>query len=154
MGQLMTECGALKQEIAAMRPRLEAVQEVVHAATDKSRALTVAERAISDLRAQIAHAESSLSNAHAEMSSLRNRRAEQAQELERSHTRIAMLVTEGEAAREGERRAAAVLAEAQGRIAGLEEEGSRMRRDADALVAQRYVHCTPARSVTSHTHTH
>lgn len=122
-----------------MRPRLEAVQEVVHQASDKSRALQGAEKSISELRVQLSQAESSLSAAQAEMVSLRGRIVEQAQEIERSNTRIAMLVTEGESAREAERRSAAVLSEAQGHIAGLEEEVTRMRRDADTLVAQRYV---------------
>lgn len=139
VGQLMSECGGLKQEVAAMRPRLEAVQEVVHQASDKSRALQGAEKSISELRVQLSQAESSLSAAQAEMVSLRGRIVEQAQEIERSNTRIAMLVTEGESAREAERRSAAVLSEAQGHIAGLEEEVTRMRRDADTLVAQRYV---------------
>jgi chromosome segregation ATPase len=142
---LLTESGSLRAELAAMRPRLDAVAEVVHTAADRGRALAAAEGTISDLRTSLSAAENAVSSLQAEASALRGRLSESSLEIERTHTRVAMLVTDGEGARESERRSATVLTEATARIAGLEEELSRMVRDADGLVAQRCVCCRPSR---------
>jgi len=57
--------------------------------------------------------------------------------LERSNTRVAMLVADSEGYRESERRAQASFMEAQNQISALSEEIAGMRREQDNLIQQR-----------------
>lgn len=134
---LLAEIASLKNDIAAMKPRVEAVNEVVHSVQDKQRALAAAEASNADLRSALAAAESQLVSAQTEITALRNRINEQGGELERAGTRIAMLISDAEAFRDNERRAQALLVDANHQIHELKDEIQRMRTDADSLVSQR-----------------
>lgn len=134
---LLTELGAKKQEIASMKPRLDAVNEVVSTSQEKQRALSSCEAQIAELRSILAQTESQLVTAQNECQSLRVRLGDQQSELERSNTRVAMLVADSEGYRDSERRAQAAFAEAQSQVSALNEEIAGMRREQDNLIQQR-----------------
>jgi chromosome segregation ATPase len=134
---LLTELGAKKQEIASMKPRLDAVNEVVSTSQEKQRALSSCEAQIAELRSLLAQTESQLVTAQNECQSLRARLGDQQSELERSNTRVAMLVADSEGYRDSERRAQAAFTEAQSQISALNEEIAGMRREQDNLIQQR-----------------
>ena len=137
VSSLLTELGAKKQEIASMKPRLDAVNEVVSTSQEKQRALSSCEAQIAELRSLLAQTESQLVTAQNECQSLRGRLGDQQNELERSNTRVAMLVADSEGYRESERRAQASFMEANNQISALSEEIAGMRREQDNLIQQR-----------------